>query len=152
MNNVNALEHKKNQALLIIETVKESEEERAEMAMAVNDLVAINHGCMFGMGWWSDKQGKPLELTREFIMSKLMLVVTEIAEATEGIRKDVNDDHLPHRKMFEVELADAVIRIFDLAGATGINLGDALAEKLAYNLNRADHKPENRFAEGGKAV
>lgn len=152
MNNVNALEHKKNQAQLIIETVKESQEEREQLAMIVNDAVAVCHGCMFGMGWWSDRHGNPVELTREFIMSKLMLVVTEVAEATEGIRKDVNDDHLPERKMFEVELADAVIRIFDLAGATGINLGDALAEKLAYNLNRADHKPANRFAEGGKAL
>lgn len=152
MNNVNALEHKKNQAQLIIETIKESEEERADMAMAVNDLVAICHGAMFGMGWWSDKQGKPLEITPEFVLAKLCLVHSEVSEACEGARKGVNDDHLPDRKMFEVELADAVIRIFDLAGATGINLGDALAEKLAYNLNRADHKPANRFAEGGKAV
>jgi hypothetical protein len=29
------------------------------------------------------------------------------------------DDHLPHRKMGEVELADALLRIFDLAGRYG---------------------------------
>jgi hypothetical protein len=46
--------------------------------------------------------------------------------------------------MFEVELADAVIRIFDLAGGYGLDLGGALAEKLEYNASRADHKPENR--------
>jgi hypothetical protein len=46
-----------------------------------------------------------------------MLAVTEIAEATEGERKDIMDDHLPHRKMGEVELADALIRILDTGGA-----------------------------------
>jgi hypothetical protein len=68
----------------------------------------------------------------------------------EGYRKGLMDDKLPHRKMIEVELADAVIRCFDLAGALGLDLAGAMAEKLAYNAMRADHKPENRAAEGGK--
>jgi hypothetical protein len=51
----------------------------------------------------------------------------------------------------EVELADAVIRIFDLAGAYNMDLAGAIAEKLAYNQQRADHKPENRAKAGGKA-
>ena len=38
--------------------------------------------------------------------------------------------------MVEVELADAVIRIADLAGALGLDLGGAIAEKLEYNRNR----------------
>lgn len=80
----------------------------------------------------------------------LMLITSEIAEAMEGARKDINDDHLPHRKMFEVELADAIIRIFDTAGKYGLDLGGAFEEKLNYNLNRADHKLENRFKDGGK--
>ena len=37
-----------------------------------------------------------------------MLIVSEIAEAMEGERKDLMDDKLPHRKMAEVELADAL--------------------------------------------
>jgi NTP pyrophosphatase (non-canonical NTP hydrolase) len=61
------------------------------------------------------------------------------------------DDHLPLRSMLEVELADAVIRIADLAGALDLDLGGAIAEKLAYNAKRADHNPENRAAAGGKA-
>jgi NTP pyrophosphatase (non-canonical NTP hydrolase) len=81
----------------------------------------------------------------------LMLCVSELAEAMEGHRKDLPDDKLPHRKMFEVELADALIRIFDLAGSRGLDLQAAYEEKMAYNAKRADHKIENRVKPGGKA-
>ena len=102
-------------------------------------------------GWWNDLEtGEPLPLTQERVGDKLMLVVTEIAEAKEGYRKGLMDDHLPHRKMIEVELADAVIRIADLAGALGLDLGAAIVEKMRYNAQRADHKVENRKKEGGK--
>lgn len=60
------------------------------------------------------------------------------------------DDHLPHRKMFDVELADVAIRLFDLAGAMRIDLAGAIVEKMAYNTKRKDHQPENRALEGGK--
>jgi NTP pyrophosphatase (non-canonical NTP hydrolase) len=80
-----------------------------------------------------------------------MLIVSEVSEAMEGHRKNLPDDKLAHRPMVEVELADAVIRIFDLAGAKGYDIAGALVEKLQFNAKRADHKPENRAAEGGKA-
>jgi len=79
-----------------------------------------------------------------------MLMVSEISEAMEGERKSLQDDKLPHRRMAEVELADALIRIFDYAGGFGYDLGGALVEKCLYNLQRADHKPEHRAADGGK--
>ena len=50
----------------------------------------------------------------------------------------------------EVELADSIIRIFDLAESRGFNLGQTIYEKLEYNKSRADHKKENRLKEGGK--
>ncbi len=63
------------------------------------------------VGWWDNPD--------ECSYQKLQLVSTEIAEATEGERKNLMDDHLPHRKMGEVELADALIRTLDLAGRFG---------------------------------
>jgi NTP pyrophosphatase (non-canonical NTP hydrolase) len=89
-------------------------------------------------------------LAGALVSQKLCLMHSEISEAMEGHRKGQMDDHLPHRPMIEVELADAVIRIADLAGAMGLDLGGAIAEKLAYNAQRADHKPEARAAAGGK--
>ena len=82
-----------------------------------------------------------------------MLIVSEIAEAMEGTRKGLMDDHLPHRTMEEVEeveMADAVIRIFDYCAGHGLDLDGAYREKMAYNAQRADHKAENRKREGGK--
>lgn len=80
----------------------------------------------------------------------LMLIVTELAESMEGYRKSLMDDHLPHRKMTEVELADAVVRILDLGVGMGFDIGGALVEKCAYNYVREDHKIEHRLTAHGK--
>lgn len=79
-----------------------------------------------------------------------MLIVSEVAEAMEGERKNLQDDKLPHRKMAEVELVDVLIRVFDYAGAYGYDLEGAYQEKMQYNKNRFDHKAEARLAAGGK--
>jgi NTP pyrophosphatase (non-canonical NTP hydrolase) len=114
-------------------------------------LVQACHGASVAAGWWTDLEtGAPIIERPHVVGEKLMLVVSEIAEGMEGHRKNLNDDKLPHRPMIEVELADAVIRIADLAGALGLDLGGAIAEKLAFNANRPDHKPENRRGEHGK--
>jgi NTP pyrophosphatase (non-canonical NTP hydrolase) len=88
---------------------------------------------------------------KALVAEKLALIHSEISEAMEGHRKGLTDVHLPLRKSIEVELADAVIRIADLAGALGLDLGGAIAEKMAYNAQRPDHTAEARAAAGGKA-
>lgn len=111
------------------------------------------HGAASESGWWTDlKTGERQtdEVINASIPTKLLLVVSEVIEGFEGFRKGLMDDKLPHRKMLEVELADAVIRCFDLAGAAKMDLGGAIAEKMAYNAQREDHKLANRRAEGGK--
>lgn len=116
------------------------------LADNINMAVLHCHKLAAEAGWWPESV-----VTNPYCFSnKLMLVVSELAEAMEGDRKGLKDDKLPHRDMKEVELADAVIRIFDLAGAYSMDLGDAIAEKLEYNKNRPDHKKEAREAAGGK--
>jgi NTP pyrophosphatase (non-canonical NTP hydrolase) len=77
-------------------------------------------------------------------------MVSEVAEAMEGVRKNLPDDKLPHRPMVEVEMADAIIRILDYCSAHKMDVGGALVEKAAYNAVRADHKHKNRLGKHGK--
>jgi NTP pyrophosphatase (non-canonical NTP hydrolase) len=129
----------------------QSESGRNHLSANVGMLSEICHGVAAESGWWTDpKTGESLKGKRN-VPEMLCLIHSEISEAMEGHRKNLNDDKLPHRKMIEVELADAMIRILDLAGGLGLDLGGALAEKLAYNTQRADHKLENRAKEDGKA-
>lgn len=98
--------------------------------------------------WWSDpRTGMRLVRNKGEL---LMLIVSEISEAMEGERKGLMDTHLPTRLMAEVELADALIRIFDYAGAYSYDLDGAVREKRAYNARRHDHTAEARLAPGGK--
>lgn len=105
-------------------------------------LLAVN------AGWWHDPETGEWKDRNDGEMIALMH--SELSEALEGLRKDSMDDHLPHRKQVEMELADTLIRIFDFAGARKLDLAGAVIEKLAYNQQRADHKLENRAKNGGK--
>lgn len=118
----------------------------------IRKFTALCHALANRSGWWDEYNAMPVQYRKYFISTKLMLSVSEIIEGHEGHRKNQMDDHLPHRKMLEVEIADAMIRLGDLAGALDLDVAGAIIEKLAYNQQRPDHKPENRALPGGKSV
>ena len=60
------------------------------------------------LGWWDE--------TRPF-HTFICLFHSELSEAMEGDRKGLMDDHLPQYPMFQVELADFVIRCMDWLGS-----------------------------------
>lgn len=97
--------------------------------------------------WWTDPSGNKLNRNKGEL---LCLIHSEISEAMEGERKNLNDTKLTHRKMAEVELVDALIRIFDYAAAYGYDLDGAYREKMAYNATREDHTHEHRASPNGK--
>lgn len=117
-----------------------------DIANSINQLVKLAHEA--NKTWWIDPiTNQPLVRNKG---EQMMLIVSEIAEAMEGARKGLRDDKLPHRSMEEVEFADVFIRLGDYAGGHGLDIGGAFVEKMLYNLNRPDHKPENRTQPGGK--
>lgn len=121
------------------------------VADTINSLARICHRSSKEAGWWDNSTGMSEE---DFLLLmtpvKLALIHSEVSEALEGFRKDLMDDKLPDRKMAEVELADVLIRVFDLAGAHGMDLGGAMLDKFNMNQTREDHTREARADTNGK--
>lgn len=200
------------------------------LSTKLNALNTEIHAQNVTAGWWTALKDIPgIEKGASILDSRnraelLMLVVSEVSEADDGFVENINDDKLTHLPMFDVELADVAIRLFDMLGAEnevhgddgiefdfdlvighmfqdlheasherqlltiinrcsaamehlrkgrshqqrfemswalatafavanvrGFDLFDIIAQKRAFNANRADHKVENRAKDGGKA-
>lgn len=61
--------------------------------------------------------------------TKLMLIVSELGECLEAIRKSDSANEVE-------ELADAFIRLLDYCGEYGIDLGNAVVSKMLVNEGR----------------
>lgn len=71
-------------------------------------------------GWWDNERSIP-EL--------LCLIHSEVSEALEAYRNADNDN-------FKEELADIIIRVFDLAIAQNINIQEEVIKKHTKNIDR----------------
>lgn len=85
---------------------------------------------------------------REFVnglrkSQKLMLIVSELSELLEHLRKPGESSIAPITNETE-ELADAVIRILDYCGRYQLPIGEAICAKMAVNEKRP-------YQHGGKA-
>jgi hypothetical protein len=91
--------------------------------------------------WWHDLyKWKPIERS---LPDLLMLVITDLADACEGVCKGIMDDILPHRSAEEVAMADAYIRLLDLAGCFKLELVEYFTSRTP---GLVDRKLERIFA------
>ena len=103
-------------------------ETQQDIQIGLNLLVDHCHKAAKEKGFW-DKE-------RNF-GEAAMLVVTELAEAVEGERKGNGpSEHIPEFSAVEEEIADAIIRLADMAGGWNLRLGAAIIAKLEYNASR----------------
>lgn len=109
---------------------------------AINELCNRAHRNAVNKGFWDAYHEIPAsphqtELEKSILGCKIALIHSEVSECLEYLRKlGKKDDHLPQFEGTVVELADAMIRIFDLAGAMKWPLADALLAKMNYNASR----------------
>jgi len=98
--------------------------------MKINELVEKAYEMAVRKGW-HETERSPLEYH--------MLIVSEVAEATEAVRKGVPEINILSAKPEgeAIELADVVIRIADYFGSKGWDLERAIQMKMDYNETRS---------------
>jgi NTP pyrophosphatase (non-canonical NTP hydrolase) len=111
---------------------------RDDVIRVLNELAFVVHANAKAHGFWT---GDPLDRN---VGEMIALIHSELSEALEGHRKNAADDHLPEFDSLTVELADAVIRILDLAAGRQLNFAEALLSKMRFNLGRP-HKHGKDF-------
>lgn len=127
------------------------EEQLSQVNLNLTELKDLIHKINEECGWHTNPlSGEYVPADEHWWVKQWALTISEMSEALEGYRKNLQDEYLPHRTSPEVELADTIIRILHLCSRSGYDIEGAVREKLKYNLRRADHKLHNRSKEGGK--
>jgi NTP pyrophosphatase (non-canonical NTP hydrolase) len=95
-----------------------------------DDLAEEIHKTAVEKGFW-DRTADPI-----FIAKQMMMIVSEVSEAMEAVRKDMDPDQISD------EFADIIIRTLDLyagiaeAGYVKKSLDYAIKEKMERNTHR----------------
>jgi len=89
--------------------------------MDINELCKQSHELALKKGFWDEEKSIPV---------KLMLIVTELAEACEA-------DRHGDREGFNEEIADTFIRLGDLCGYLELDIEEEINKK--HNKNK--HRP-----------
>jgi len=100
--------------------------------MEIDYLIKEIHENAVNKGFWEDYEDAVYVSSKYinvYISQFLMLIVGEASEAQEGLRKNDYEN-------FKEELADIVIRTFDLAGGLDIDLESEILAKMSKNRER----------------
>lgn len=112
----------------------------------LREIQTAVYQCAVEHGWWEG----PFTKTPEATTAKIMLMVTELAEAVEELRNGNAADKVyfganGKPEGFAIELADCLIRILDQAEHLGIDMEQAVLLKHNYNRGRP-------YKHGGKTL
>lgn len=105
--------------------------DRAEMLLSGLEETQVLCGMVSALkGFWDVPKSVP---------EAVALIHSEVSEALEAHRKGLESDHLPGVPGLEEELADTIIRCFDLAMRQGLySLPHTILAKLAFNAGRPE--------------
>lgn len=103
------------------------------LATSINDWACRKGFWEFDVIPQSEKDA--IWLRNQIKATKIMLVVTELAECVEGIRKEVPSS-IEGFTNEEEEIADAIIRLLDYCGQYELRIGEAVLAKMAFNEGR----------------
>lgn len=126
-----------------------TQKQRVQPVLA--ELQAELHALACAKGWWDlqvDHSASSDGLRARSTVESLALITCEVAEAIECVRDGQLETTVREDGKIEglgSEIADVVVRCFDLAGHLNLDLGELILRKHEYNKGRA-------YRHGGKRL
>jgi NTP pyrophosphatase (non-canonical NTP hydrolase) len=126
--------------------------------VTISELCKQSHQLAVEKGFWERNENNSLK--KRNIPELLMLIVTELAEACEALRKnkrqtyelttktchnlftgkllkkELLNESIWQKDSFEDEIADVFIRLGDMCEALGVDIEWQIKKKMEYNKNR----------------